>query len=360
MAEGVVDDLESVHVEIEDRQLLAAALGLRHRHVEAVAEQGAVGQVGQQVVIELVLDQLFRLLALGDVPRHAVGADELFLVLLAEGVDADRTELDRHRARFEIAQVAAVLAAQAQLRAAGGAIAGAAFVEGVVGLVDVVLEDELGEVLAEDVFLLVAEQGFDAFVDEGEAAFLIQQVDHVRRVVDDELVQVLRLFEPLLDRLILLLQASPLQCVGDRAQQFVGGVGLAQEIVRAPAQRLGGMVEGGLAADHDDVAVDLQVIDMLHHLVTVHVGHVEIEQHEIEFAAGEQFNRFDAAVRQGGFVTGEAQDLLEAGACARLVVDDQDAGEKTALRRVYFNFLRYPAEDPFYSAPRRRIARVHD
>ncbi len=79
MAEAVVDDLEAVDVDEHDRQPAAAAARAGERVLEAVVEQGAVGQPGQRVVQRLMRECVggclldADVLDLGDeVQRHAV------------------------------------------------------------------------------------------------------------------------------------------------------------------------------------------------------------------------------------------------------------------------------------------------
>ena len=71
MAERVVDALEAVEIEIEHRELVAAA-DAGQRLGEPLAEQHAVGQIGQRVVARHMRDLLLGALALGDV---VVGGD---------------------------------------------------------------------------------------------------------------------------------------------------------------------------------------------------------------------------------------------------------------------------------------------
>jgi hypothetical protein len=56
------------------------ALGLDHGQAQAVLEQHAVRQVGQDVVVGLVGDHFLGALAVGDVARDAVGAEEFVLL----------------------------------------------------------------------------------------------------------------------------------------------------------------------------------------------------------------------------------------------------------------------------------------
>ena len=73
VAEGVVDLLELVEVDQDDREQAAVAPAARHRLAQAVLEQEPVGQAGQRVVLGEMQHAGFGPLAFGDVGR---GADE--------------------------------------------------------------------------------------------------------------------------------------------------------------------------------------------------------------------------------------------------------------------------------------------
>jgi 3-methyladenine DNA glycosylase/8-oxoguanine DNA glycosylase len=60
MAEGVVDVLEAVEIDEQDRQSGLVAVGTLQRLVQAVAEQQAVGQAGQRIVVRLVIELIVR------------------------------------------------------------------------------------------------------------------------------------------------------------------------------------------------------------------------------------------------------------------------------------------------------------
>ena len=70
MAEGVVDLLEAVEVEQQQRQRRVLASSGEDRLRQPVLQQGAIGQARQPVVQRLVTQGLLGLLALGDVARH--------------------------------------------------------------------------------------------------------------------------------------------------------------------------------------------------------------------------------------------------------------------------------------------------
>jgi hypothetical protein len=88
----IVDRLEAIEVEIDHRQRLPAALRLGNRVPQAVAEQRAVGQAGEDIVIGVALELAQMRLGGGDVgeERDAVmdGA-----VVVAHGTDGQRCEV---------------------------------------------------------------------------------------------------------------------------------------------------------------------------------------------------------------------------------------------------------------------------
>lgn len=63
VAQGVVDGLELVEIDVVDREHPA----LFERLLEALAEQGAIGEVRQRVVVRHMRDLQFRFALLGDV-----------------------------------------------------------------------------------------------------------------------------------------------------------------------------------------------------------------------------------------------------------------------------------------------------
>jgi hypothetical protein len=67
MAVFVIDRLEAVEIEIANRQHCPVAFGLRHRQLQAVGEQHAVGQLGQRIEMRQVFEALLVLLDQRDV-----------------------------------------------------------------------------------------------------------------------------------------------------------------------------------------------------------------------------------------------------------------------------------------------------
>ncbi|EXI73206.1 MAG: hypothetical protein AW07_02820 [Candidatus Accumulibacter sp. SK-11] len=87
VAEGVVDQLETVEVEEEDRCPLLRAPRATDRVADAFVEQAAVRQAGQRIVVREEVDVVLRALALGDVVE---AADVVCDLALAAGDGGDR------------------------------------------------------------------------------------------------------------------------------------------------------------------------------------------------------------------------------------------------------------------------------
>ena len=77
VTERVVHQLESVQVNEHQGQLRTIPLGLQHRQVQAVPKQHPVGQVGQDVVVSLIGNELVSFHAVSDVAGHPIGAMQL-------------------------------------------------------------------------------------------------------------------------------------------------------------------------------------------------------------------------------------------------------------------------------------------
>ena len=71
VAAGLVEDLEIVEIDEQERPFSPAAPAARQRLLQTVQEQATVGQLGQGIVVGQMLDLLFRRLALGDVDQRA-------------------------------------------------------------------------------------------------------------------------------------------------------------------------------------------------------------------------------------------------------------------------------------------------
>jgi len=81
VAQGVVDRLETVKVEEHQHHPRLVTLCLLQRGVQAVLEQGAVGQVGQGVVIGQAVNALFTGLALADITEETHIARQIAFII---------------------------------------------------------------------------------------------------------------------------------------------------------------------------------------------------------------------------------------------------------------------------------------
>ena len=85
MAQGVVEHLEVVQVDEQQRALLARALAQHHGALQPVKQQAPVGQTGERIVESQTLDLLLGLLALGDVHGEAVRDDGAVTLAVRHG-----------------------------------------------------------------------------------------------------------------------------------------------------------------------------------------------------------------------------------------------------------------------------------
>ena len=60
MAIGVIDRLETVQIQKKYRHRLMVAMGVANPLLEAIHDQGAIGQDGQFIMMHLVAQQLFK------------------------------------------------------------------------------------------------------------------------------------------------------------------------------------------------------------------------------------------------------------------------------------------------------------
>ena len=88
VAERIVDRLEAVEVEEHQHHPFVMPIRMLQGTVQAILEQGAVGQVGQGVVVGQTMDALFAGLAFADVAEETHVADQVAFLVMHRG-DAD-------------------------------------------------------------------------------------------------------------------------------------------------------------------------------------------------------------------------------------------------------------------------------
>ena len=127
-------------------------------------------------------------------------------------------------------------------------------------------------------------------------------------------------------------QEAVLEQIAD-SQLHLGGVErLGDEVARARGERLAPGFRGDVGGEDDDrqeAVLGDDLLELLHHLVSVQVRHVQIGEHEVRLEFGEKRNRLP---RVGGApplqAAEEFQHALQQPDVRRLVVHDKDLGRR--------------------------------
>ncbi|MNS93473.1 hypothetical protein D3C72_1276520 [compost metagenome] len=286
-------------------------------------------------MIGLVGDDFLCALAVGDVARHAVGA-EVFLLFrfLIVAVHADRIERNRHQGVVEgTVAASAAMALQAQFHIARGALVEATLIEGIARPLLVFIVHEDGIMAADQLFAAKAQQLVHPVVDEGDAAFVVQGIDDVGRAVDQVAVHLFRVFQLQRDALVFQRQLALLQRVLHRLEQLFAAVRLAQIIVGAALQGADGRLDADVSAHDDHVALDAAPVDVVHDFMAAHVGQAQVEQDQVEAQFRQLRQRFAAAGSRVQLVAAVFQQFVEGGEQTGLVVDQQDARAVFQVKR---------------------------
>ena len=348
VAEGVVDPLEVVDVEEEDRDLPLVAGGVRQRIVQDLAHEGAVGQAGEAVEIGEVADPFLGVAALAHVEAASHHLQRLPVAA------AQKLHLVGDPAVLAVGAAEAVLVGDlAQLRQPAEVLGQAAGVAGVdpVEPEPAVVEEVLGREAE-----LLADVGAD---EGGVEAVGLAAVDHDRGRGDELMQPRLHRPQPLLGQPLRgqrpgeLLELARLQRllaidhlvrrrhpVGHRLRADVGVAGHEDDVDRGVdgADPLGGgdAVDPGRHADveKDDrerlVAAE-RLLDGDDGILTLPAGH-HLESHRLVAGVGrvllaEQLG-FEIVERLLAFARRRrlAEDVGVLVQDALLVVDDENAG----------------------------------
>ncbi len=292
-----------------------------------------------------------------DVPGDPVGALEDLLAVGALRVETRGAHLDP--AHLVLARIG-----ELEFEVARRAVPGAPFVEAAVRPLLLGLAEEDGPVLPAQGLRGPAEDRCRARGREGEAALGIQRVDDVGGLVDEEVVEAVRLVDAPEHLERLGVPAPRHDGVVDAPEQVVGLAGLAEVVEGAELEQPTELVVPVLAADDDDLGGRGQGVDLVEHLVARESGHVQVEEHHV--AAGvalEEIEHLVAHHEVGHRVPGGHQDLRQALRVSGIVVDDQDAARfhqvpRTAPSRprdaIRSSVPADPSAASFVGAARRR------
>jgi len=86
VSEGVVDHLETVQIDEQQREWVTLPTGRAHRLLQALLKQRPIGKLGHQIEVRQPADTLFGALALGYIGQHV---DETQRTVVAIPLDAD-------------------------------------------------------------------------------------------------------------------------------------------------------------------------------------------------------------------------------------------------------------------------------
>ena len=171
MSEGIVDPLETIEVDVQQRQLQVVLAGVFERLVDAVLEEDPVAQTGEGVEVGEAARTRFGLFPFGDVDPDGEAADEFPLfVVLGHGGKED-VELFSVLAHHGVGDVR-------HLAIAEEAGEGRAF-----RLAPRALVEEVEQGAADDLFFLVAELVEPGLADADQLAMAVDRVKHHRGVL---------------------------------------------------------------------------------------------------------------------------------------------------------------------------------
>jgi DNA-binding response OmpR family regulator len=114
-----------------------------------------------------------------------------------------------------------------------------------------------------------------------------------------------------------------------RRQQLLQRDRLFQEIEGAEARRLDRGVDRAVSRHHHHRHVQVPAgVPLLEQRDAVHVGHPDVQQHEVGALALAQQPRLRGVLRQLDAVTFVGQDFLQEGSDAHFVIDDKNVGHE--------------------------------
>ncbi len=284
-----------------------------------------LGSPGQLVVVGLEGDGRLGLLALGDVARHPIGAEETATALGQVLVHAGGRDLDDHAGVFGLRRFNRCAPVEQQLEVAGGPLAGAPLVDVPARGLALRFHHQRLPRLAEQVGLALAGDRLDAVVDETDTPLGIKGVDDVGRVVDQEAMPLLRMRQALLDLPVFAGETELARSVAQALEQLLRLIGLAQEVIGPHAQGLQGHVQGSVAADDDHLGL-LEAFGLaIEQVEAGAVGQVQVEQQEVEALRLQGRACLGEVLGRGHRVSVVPQQQTGALQVAGLVLDHQDA-----------------------------------
>src|SRR5437660_3536532 len=110
----------------------------------------------------------------------------------------------------------------------------------------------------------------------------------------------------------------------DRSQEVNEVVWFAYKILRSVLLRFNGVLEIGEAGQHDNFYLGIPLLDVLQNFESIHLRHLDVEEHEVEFLILDRGDR-RLAVRSSRDVVPCTGKLVAQHRAQRIfVVDNQD------------------------------------
>ena len=131
-------------------------------------------------------------------------------------------------------------------------------------------------------------------------------------------------------RVVLAAQAHHLERLGDRELELLGTHRLGDVVHRARLDRRDGVLDRGVAGEHDQRDVVALLLEQLEELEPRQPGHPVVRDDEVHVPLGERLERFGDAVRADGRVAGPLERVLEDEPDRGLIVHVQDCGHVPA------------------------------
>ncbi len=158
--------------------------------------------------------------------------------------------------------------------------------------------------------------------------------------------QAIALVGVLREQLQLSLQSFSLQCLANHDVEVIRVDGLGDEVVGSLLHRLDRRFHGAMGGDDDDRNADRFLAQRAKHLDPAHLGHSQVQQHQVRHVAPDCRQSLLAVAGRGHVACQWTKPGLEEPARGRVVINDQHP------RRASFHD-RLSSE----SSPRRREAR---
>ncbi len=124
----------------------------------------------------------------------------------------------------------------------------------------------------------------------------------------------------------LLHQVAAVQRIANADQDAIDVRGLLDEVESPLLQRIHSGIDGAMPADHHHGQVGGVCLQLLQHLDAIHLGHLDVAEHQVESALGRLLQSCCPVLRLVHLVLLVLEYVAQCGTDRFLVVDDEDMG----------------------------------